>query len=91
MILSTPESRVAIRAIIGGGELSLAIIFFFGDLIGYTERARISLALIIFSGVIFARTAAVLMEGVYSAALLRELTIEVCILLVLGILSRRSS
>lgn len=90
MVLPTPESRVAIRAIIGGGELSLAVIFVMGGLFGYTEIARVRLALIIFLGVISARTAAILIEGTYNGTLLRELAIEICILLVLGFLSRKS-
>lgn len=87
--LQTPESRVAIRAIIGGGEISFAFIFLFGNFFGLTSLMRIRLALIIFSGVILARFGAITLEGTYTVSLIRELVIEVVILSVLGVFARK--
>ncbi|MEO9971987.1 MAG: hypothetical protein ABJG15_19490 [Hyphomonadaceae bacterium] len=87
--LPTPESRVAIRAIIGGGELSLSFIFLFGNRFGFSDVIRIRLALVTFAGVILFRLGAIAMEGTYSVSLLRELLIEIIILSVLGLLARK--
>lgn len=89
--LPTPESRVAIRAIIGGGELGLGICFLFGTRYGLTNIALTRLALTVFCSVVLARVIAIFLERSFSLTLLRELAIEAVILFILGWLARKSS
>ena len=89
LALPTPESRVAIRAVIGGGELALAFIFLFGNPFGFSDIIRARLALIVFAGVILSRIGAIALEGVYSVLLLCELGIEIIILSVLVFFARK--
>ena len=77
--LDQPSARVAMRAMIGGGEIGIALILILGDRINLSPRQRSLIAAAIFICVGLSRVAAVFIEGAEVLAVqpLREALFEI--------------
>lgn len=77
--LDQPSARVAMRAMIGGGEIGIGCVLVFGGRIKLSPRKRSLIAAAIFICVGLSRVAAVFMEGADLLAVqpLREALIEI--------------
>ena len=77
-------SRIAARAMIGGGEIGLGLVLLFGGKLGFSNEQRSFLAATIFISVALARLVGLLVEGELNsiAQPIREASIE----LLLGLL-----
>ena len=62
VVLVDPEARIAIRAIIGGGEVGLGLLLTVGAVVAFTNKALNSVAATVFLSVGLARVFAVLIE-----------------------------
>ena len=62
MDLVDPEARIAVRAIIGGGEVGLGLLLTVGTVVAFTNKALNSVAATVFLSVGLARVFAVLIE-----------------------------
>ncbi len=84
IFIDAPESRIAIRAMIGGGEIGIAIILLIGDRVGLSLQQRSFIAAVIFISVGSIRFLASSFEGfeILSTQPLREASIEI----ILGII-----
>ncbi len=61
--VDTPAARIAIRAMIGGGELAVAVLLLFGGSLNLTFRQRCMIAALVFGCVGFARVLSGMGEG----------------------------
>lgn len=92
--VASSEARIATRAIIGGGELSLGAFFLLGGYLKSSTRQRLALATFLFCSIFGARLVAVFLERGNELApiVYRELLAEFIIaalLLVIVFLCRR--
>lgn len=89
--VETAQTRIAIRGLLGGGEITLAVIFLFGPRFGFDKLVCVRLITLLFFGVGLTRLIAGLWEGwdIFWALPLRESLVEICLgLLGLYILRR---
>ncbi|MEE4212674.1 MAG: hypothetical protein V2I43_25800 [Parvularcula sp.] len=75
--VAKPSATIALRSMIGGGEIGLGLFLIVGRKFGVALQPRLLLAVSLFACVFFARAVAVMMEWPeVSTAMLRELAIE---------------
>lgn len=63
IVVDTPESRIAIRAIVGGGEIAMALVLLTGARMGMTRRELNLVAATLLLGVGTVRIGSALFEG----------------------------
>jgi len=83
IILPEQQSRVALRAIIGGGEIGLGLFLCFGGWLGASQVILTRFAALLFGSVVLARSVAFLLEENIAPWMWRELLIETLIAVVL--------
>lgn len=90
--LDQPPARVATRAMLGGGEIGIALLLLAGGRVGFSLRIRSLIAAVIFTCVGLSRVFAVGLEGLEALSVqpLREAAIEI-ILGGIGLWSANSS
>lgn len=77
MDVEKPSATIALRAMIGGGEIGLGLFLFLGRKFGVLLHSRLLLAVSLFACVFFARAVAVILEWPEaSLQMMRELAIE---------------
>lgn len=73
----SPSAAIALRAIIGGGEIGLGLFMLFGGMLSVPLRSRLVLAAFVFGGVCIARAVAIMMSWpVVADGSIREMAIE---------------
>lgn len=81
--LATSESRSTIRAVIGGTEIALGILFVFPSLFQINEHTLLRLGALVFGCIFFGRIYHVLFDDAVQFSLIRESLIEGLIALLL--------
>ncbi len=72
-----PSAEIALRAMIGGGEIGLGLFMLFGDMLSVPIRSRLVLAAFVFGGVCIARAGAIILSWpVIIEGSIREMAIE---------------
>lgn len=72
-----PSAAIALRAIIGGGEIGLGLFMLFGGMLSVPLRSRLVLAAFVFGGVCIARALAIILSSsVFTDGSIREMAIE---------------
>lgn len=86
--VDTPAARIAIRAMIGGGELAVAVLLLFGASLNLTFKQRCVIGAVVFSCVGLARVLSGMGEGFefLIGQPLREASVEL-VLALLGLMS----
>ena len=76
--VASAESRIGIRAIVGGGEIGLGLFILLGNLFGVELRSRLLVAAVVFGSVATGRLAASLIEieSVIPLSVYREIFAE---------------
>jgi hypothetical protein len=75
--VAKPSATIALRAMIGGGEIGLGLFLCLGGRFGVSLQARLLLAVSLFACVFLARAAAVVLAWPeVSTGMIRELAIE---------------
>ena len=75
--LQTPDARITLAAIVGGGEIGIAAFLLLGGKWGVTHTAKAVLSICILSGVVSARLIACFLTGTISPFTGLELLLEV--------------
>ncbi len=89
--VETAQTRIAIRGLIGGGEITFAAIVLFGPRFGFDKLVCVRLIMLLFLGIGLTRLLSGLWEGwdIFWGLPLRESLLEICLgLLGLYILRR---
>jgi len=75
--VAKPSATIALRSMIGGGEIGLGLFLFLGKKFGVPLQSRLLLAASLFAFVSLARAGAIALEWPeVSSAMIRELAIE---------------
>jgi len=91
--IDSPEARIAVRAIIGGGEIAFGLILLFGSRLELSAHQRCALAAVIFSCIGSIRICFAAFEGldILWGNPLREGVIELLLAIVAGMAAKRGS